>query len=1132
MRLSACLLSFAVCGFLFCEANIRAADESVALGIQAPEGFEVSLFAGDELAHDIYSMTIDSRGRIVVAGAGYVKILHDDNKDGKADRATLFSSKPASGAHGMVFVGNDLICTGDNSLMRLRDTNGDGVADGEPEIWAKLKSSEHGANGVVQGPDGWIYVACGNDAGVTAAHATLPTSPVKKPEAGAILRFSPDGKHSEIFAHGFRNIYDLDFNAFGQLFTVDSDGERDHHLPWYAPTRLFDVGEGMHHGWVLQGHQRSWNRPAYFPDVTPRLCEIGRGSPTGLVAYQHTQFPEEYRGAVFSACWTLGKVYCFPSEDDQEPLVNVDNDFYPFLETTGETGFAPVDIAVGPQGDMFVAIGGRHTRGSVFRITYRGEKLEKPEDYPFTEFFLPLDAAEDASRAEVIKDVDEVLQAAQPLAAWSRAAWGNAARQLGRQEILLALQDESRAEVERGRAAEIITELFGGLSPQEAADLLPLPEPNLSQEELPLTLWTSASRIVWSLGRKSRNGDTAQFLAERTRKLHANGQPLDYDTSVRYELALWQAIANLAGTSDEIDAELRFADPQLALAKERSRRTYMTILRADAKLRTPLEVASEVTGQANLWRLWARGELKPNHFGAAFQEFLQGDEPEIRLRAVRLMQLAAGDINVEPKKEDVYAGYLANATAEELASIRQEHGAALAGQFPTFDEDLNQELARLMGMLEVSDRAAVDRETTYFSQQYVPSNSAIHYLITLSQSSAPRSPGASRRTATGLFKAFNTYGAVSRNWPLRLGEVITALYERDPSLAALIAADKRLDSPVHALLIAKMPAEHRVDATRRLLKQMDSSSQWTDELVQLVGELPEDEALHRLRLIWLDTAVRESVILAAAKYPHAKDSTMFFEGLSSTQPDVVEASALAMLAIDDKPSDAELAAAVSALRQLCHSLENKSTREALTDLLRTWTKQDIRIEEPKEQKKLLAAYKPWFDWLEKEHPAVAKKVAGFGDATAEEWLARLKKVEWEQGDEQRGLAMFQKKACHKCHAGNSPLGPNLAGAAKRFSREDLFGSILEPHKEVAPPYQTTQIATSSGKVYSGLIVYESPDGTLVQTTPDTTIRIAGDEIVSMKKGRVSLMPSGLLNDVSDRDLADLYAYLKTVKNVK
>ena len=65
------------------------------------------------------------------------------------------------------------------------------------------------------------------------------------------MRFSPDGKPLDVVAHGFRNPYDLDFDAAGQLLTVDSDGERDHHLPWYAPTRLFDVAQGMEHGWLL-----------------------------------------------------------------------------------------------------------------------------------------------------------------------------------------------------------------------------------------------------------------------------------------------------------------------------------------------------------------------------------------------------------------------------------------------------------------------------------------------------------------------------------------------------------------------------------------------------------------------------------------------------------------------------------------------------------------------------------------------------------------------------------------------------------------------------------------------------------------------------------------------------------------
>ena len=64
--------------------------QAQALGLSAPEGFEISLYADDDLAHDIYSMTIDSQGRVVVAGRDYIKILHDDDQDGTADRYTLF----------------------------------------------------------------------------------------------------------------------------------------------------------------------------------------------------------------------------------------------------------------------------------------------------------------------------------------------------------------------------------------------------------------------------------------------------------------------------------------------------------------------------------------------------------------------------------------------------------------------------------------------------------------------------------------------------------------------------------------------------------------------------------------------------------------------------------------------------------------------------------------------------------------------------------------------------------------------------------------------------------------------------------------------------------------------------------
>ena len=78
---------------------------AVSHGFRVPDGFEVSLYAGDDLAHDIFSMTTAAKGRIAVAGKDYVKILHDTDGDGKADK--LFVKVSKSGAHGMYFDGPD-----------------------------------------------------------------------------------------------------------------------------------------------------------------------------------------------------------------------------------------------------------------------------------------------------------------------------------------------------------------------------------------------------------------------------------------------------------------------------------------------------------------------------------------------------------------------------------------------------------------------------------------------------------------------------------------------------------------------------------------------------------------------------------------------------------------------------------------------------------------------------------------------------------------------------------------------------------------------------------------------------------------------------------------------------------------
>jgi len=1060
-------------------------------GIRAPEGFEVSLYAGDELAHDIYSMTLDSHGRVVVAGQGYVKTLHDDDGDGIAERASTFSERPKSGAHGMLFLGNDLLCTGDDSLMLLRDDDGDGQAEGEPEVWAKVRHPEHGANGLTRGPDGWIYLICGNDAGVTSKLASESSSPVREPQCGAVLRFSPDGKWSEIVAHGFRNPYDLDFNADGHLFTVDADGERDHHLPWYAPTRLFDIAQGMHHGWVLQGWQRSWNRPEWMFDNVPRLAEIGRGSPTGLTVYRHTQFPQHYHGSVLSCCWTLGRVYCLPLNPEGS---SYQTNSEVFLETTGEVGFAPVDVAVGKEGDLFIAIGGRRTRGSVFRVRYVGEQARRPSP---------------------ANEAAAVLTAPQPQASWSRHDWEPKAKELGKQAFADALADRALPAEQRIRAAEITTDLFGGLEAEVVEAVLT----EANEAGAPADIARLAARAVGCLGRTSNKAGCITVLAQATGSDH-----------LVIQRAAWEALAALPNDSDEVAAAQ--ADAAWSAGMNSSdRRVRAAALIADAR-RTDLSI--EARTETDLWRLHFRGKLSADHFSLAAESFLEANDDRTRLDCVRLMELALGDIDTHQMQADVYAGYSLNGTPESIAAASKAYGRKLAANFPAAHPNLNRELGRLLGMLSVDDSALLDRLSAVWTDESSPHDD-VHYLIVMSRLPAKRRVETTERTAAALAKLHGKMREsemfVSRNWPSRVGEAVANLYRYDPALPAALVACAEFQHPDQAMFAKDMDDTDRLAAARKLIEAADPSDEtarWTDELVALIADLPNDEALPALRAGWEDFTLRDSIVTVLARARQPEDREKFVEMLASVQPRSVELSAAALTMLSDSPNPQDLLAAMAALKQACLTPEQQNTRLAIVHLLAHWTGQSPTIDE-RTTKTVAEAYKPWFEWFEANHPNEAAKLNRPAGADASAWQARVEQVDWDSGNSERGIVVFQKRSCVRCHAGSSPLGPDLAGAAGRFSRADLLTAIVEPHKDVSPLYQTTQIVTGSGRVYNGLVVYESPDSTLLQTAPDTTTRITGDEIVVMRKSKTSLMPSGLLNDISDQDLADLFDYLKTLK---
>ena len=141
------------------------------------------------------------------------------------------------------------------------------------------------------------------------------------------------------------------------------------------------------------------------------------------------------------------------------------------------------------------------------------------------------------------------------------------------------------------------------------------------------------------------------------------------------------------------------------------------------------------------------------------------------------------------------------------------------------------------------------------------------------------------------------------------------------------------------------------------------------------------------------------------------------------------------------------------------------------------------------------------------------------------------------GDADRGKAVMAKTAtnevqCLKCHVVNAiggAIGPDLSSVGIKGSKENLFESILQPSKAIADQYLTWTIDTADGQTITGLVVAESELAVTVRDANGKDYPIPVKDIDKRKKGALSLMPDNLAAGLTEQELADLVAYLATLK---
>lgn len=291
--------------------------------------------------------------------------LRDSDGDGTADKMTVFAegfnTEVTGIAAGILCHQGWVYATIAPDLWRFKDTDDDGVADLREVVahgfGMHIAYAGHDMHGPRLGPDGRIYWSIG-DKGVNVTSKEGKNWFV--PHEGAVLRVEPDGSGFEVFARGLRNVQEVAFDDFGNLFGVDNDadmpGERE---------RLVYIVQDSDSGWRC-GHQymkaeSRWMREEMWKPqepwrggasrqplfITPPLANYGDG-PAGFVRDPGTALGRSLRGHFLLNQFPSGRMDAFTLEPEGASFKMAN------LRTV-HSGLMGIGMAWGIEGALYLA---------------------------------------------------------------------------------------------------------------------------------------------------------------------------------------------------------------------------------------------------------------------------------------------------------------------------------------------------------------------------------------------------------------------------------------------------------------------------------------------------------------------------------------------------------------------------------------------------------------------------------------------------------------------------------------------------------------------------------------------------------------------------------------------------------
>lgn len=324
---------------------------------QLPPGFSLTVYAKVPIPT---SLTFGPDGKLYVASYDqHIYVFADKDGMNHGSLSSIFTSGIDTPL-GLLWVGDTLYVSYKENVVAMQDTDGNGVQDKFKIIVPNLPTKLHQNDGMALGADGYIYMGLGSTCDVCVEYSPLSAS---------ILRFKPDGSDFSVYAHGFRNPYDVAFNAAGDLFATDNG--RDSLGDDIPLEELNFVQPGLDYGWPNCWDGNS--APECANQTLAAATFTAHSSVDGLTFYNGTNFPPEYHDNAFVA--VLGsyilpkiergvkRVILSKGDNVAHPYETVKNEWFLQLGGVGR----PLDLTVGPDGGLYVA---DYDQNVIYRIVY------------------------------------------------------------------------------------------------------------------------------------------------------------------------------------------------------------------------------------------------------------------------------------------------------------------------------------------------------------------------------------------------------------------------------------------------------------------------------------------------------------------------------------------------------------------------------------------------------------------------------------------------------------------------------------------------------------------------------------------------------------------------------------------